>query len=98
MEPSWVDLGDVYQLKKIKIFNRTDCCFDEHLPLTLEISENEFGFTELDRRTTSFSQWAPWVVSADGRWARYIQVRGSKGKFVALSELEAYGKKVTATR
>jgi len=93
-----VDLGDVYQLKKIKIFNRTDCCFDEHLPLTLEISENEVSFSELDRRTTSFSQWSPWVFFPEGKRARYIQVRGAKGKFVVLSELEAYGKKVIAAR
>jgi hypothetical protein len=93
-----VDLGDVYQLKKIKIFNRTDCCFDEGLPLTLEVSENEVAFAELDRRTTSFSQWSPWVFSPEGKRARYIQVRGPKGKFVALGELEVYGKKVTAAR
>jgi hypothetical protein len=93
-----VDLGEVYQLKKIKIFNRTDGYFDEGLPLTLEISESEVGFTALDHRTTSFSQWSPWVVFPEGKRARYIQVRGAKGKFVALSELEAYGKKVPAAR
>src|SRR5262249_30467090 len=31
-----VDLGEVYQLKKVKVFNRGDGWFDEHLPLTLE--------------------------------------------------------------
>ena len=93
-----IDLGEVYQLKKIKVYNRTDCCFDDALPLTLEISENEAGFTELDHKTTSFSQWSPWVVSPEGKRARYIQVRGAKGKYVALSEVEAYGKKVTAAR
>jgi hypothetical protein len=93
-----VDLGDVYQLKKIKIFNRTDCCFDASLPLTLEISETETGFIELDHKTASFSQWSPWVVSPEGKRARYIQVRGQKGHFVALGELEAYGKKVGAAR
>jgi NedA-like, galactose-binding domain len=93
-----VDLGEVYQLKKIKVYNRTDCCFDAALPLTLEISESEVGFTELDQRTTIFSHWSPWVFSPEGKRARYIQIRGPKGKFVALSELEVYGKKVTAAR
>jgi hypothetical protein len=94
-ENPWVrvDLGEVHRLKKIKIHNRTDCCFDEGLPLTLEISEDGVGFTELDRKTTSFSQWSPWVFAPEGKRARYIQVRGAKGKFVALSELEAYGGK-----
>jgi hypothetical protein len=88
-----VDLGDVYQLKKIKIYNRGDGWFDDHLPLTVELSENGVDFTPIDRRTTSFSQWSPWVVAPGGQRARYIQVHGAKGKFVALSELEAYGKK-----
>jgi hypothetical protein len=38
----------------------------------------------------------PWVFSPDGKRARYIQVRGPEGKFVALSELD--GKKVTRAR
>jgi hypothetical protein len=33
------------------------------------------------------------VFEAKGRKARYIQVRGAPGKFVALGELEVYGKK-----
>jgi hypothetical protein len=94
-ENPWVrvDLGDVYQLKKIKIYNRGDGWFDDHLPLTLELSENGVDFTVVDKRTASFSQWSPWVFAPDGKRARYIQVHGTKGKFVVLSELEAYGKK-----
>src|SRR5262249_13777103 len=88
-----VDLGEVYQLKKIKISNRTDCCFDDALPLTLEISEDAVTFTVLDRKTTSFSQWTPWVLSPAGMRARYIQIGGPNGKWVALGELEANGKK-----
>ena len=88
-----VDLGSVYSLKKIKIYNRGDGWFDDHLPLSLELSENGVDFTPVDRRTTSFSQWSPWVYVAHGEKARFIQVHGAKGKYVALSELEAYGKK-----
>jgi hypothetical protein len=88
-----VDLGDVYQLKKVKIYNRGDGWFDYCLPLTLEFSENGVDFTAVDRRTTNFSQWSPWVYAADGAKARYIRVHGTRGKFVALTELEAFGKK-----
>src|SRR5262249_14143168 len=88
-----VDLGDVYRLKKIKVYNRGDGWYDDGLPLTLELSENGVDFAVIDRRTASFSQWSPWVVAGEGKRARYIQVHGSRGKFVALSELEAFGKK-----
>jgi NedA-like, galactose-binding domain len=89
-----VDLGDVYELSKVKVFNRGDGWFDDCLPLALEFSENGVDFTQVDRRTTSFSQWSPWVFAAQGKRARYIQVHGNKGKYVTLAELEAYGKKV----
>jgi hypothetical protein len=94
-ENPWVrvDLGDVYQLRKVKVYNRGDGWFDDSLPLTLELSENGVDFAVVDKRTTSFSQWSPWVVAPDGKRARYIQVHGARGKFVVLSELEAYGKK-----
>ncbi len=94
-ENPWVrvDLGAVYRLKKIKIFNRSDGWFDDCLPLTLELSENGTDFAQVDRRTTSFGAWSPWSYSAGGARARFIQVRGVKGKFVALGELEAFGKK-----
>ena len=88
-----VDLGDVYKLKKIKIYNRGDGWFDDHLPLTLELSENGTNFIAVEQRTTSFSQWSPWVYSANGQKARFIQVHGAKGKYVVLSELEAFGSK-----
>src|SRR6266511_857680 len=72
-----VDLGDVYALKKVKIYNRGDGWQDEILPVTLEFSENGVDFTPVDHRTTSFSQWSPWVYSAHGEKARYIQVHGA---------------------
>ena len=94
-ESPWVqvDLGDVYRLSKIKIYNRGDGWFDDGLPMTLTISENGTNWTEIDKRTKSFGQWMPWVVDAAKRRARYIRVEGNHGAFVALSELEAFGKK-----
>jgi hypothetical protein len=88
-----IDLAATYELKKIKVYNRGDGWFDESLPLTLELSENGTDFQVVDHRTTSFSQWSPWVYAANGKKARYILVRGAPGKFVALSEIEAFGKK-----
>jgi hypothetical protein len=88
-----VDLGAVYKLKKVKVYNRADGWQDSVLPLTLEVSEDGVNFKPVDHRTTAFSQWSPWVYSAQGEKARYIQVHGAKGNYVALSELEAFGKK-----
>jgi hypothetical protein len=88
-----VDLLDVYQLKKIKIYNRKDGFFDEGLPFTLELSENGVDFAAVDRKVAPFESSSPWVYVANGRKARYIRVRGAPGKYVTLNELEAYGSK-----
>ncbi len=94
-ESPWVavDLLDVYRLDKIKIYNRGDGWFDDTLPMTLELSENGTDYVEVAVRTWSFGQWMPWTFSANGKKARYIRVRGAHGRWVALSELEAFGKK-----
>jgi hypothetical protein len=86
-----VDLLDVYPIEKIKIYNRTDGYFDDGLPLTLELSENGVDYASVDRRAGTFS--SPWVYAANGRKARYIQINGAPGKYVALGELEVYRRK-----
>jgi hypothetical protein len=85
-----VDLGKVYAIDKIDVYNRGDAYFDEGLPMTLQLSEDGVTFSDLEKRTTSFSQSAPWVAKANGRKARYVRVTGALGKYVTLSELEVY--------
>jgi hypothetical protein len=94
-ESPWVmvDLLEVFRLDKVKIYNRGDGWFDDALPMTLEFSENGTDFVEVDKRTQSFGTWMPWTFDAKQKKARFIRVRGNRGTFVSLNELEAYGKK-----
>ncbi|HKQ72072.1 MAG TPA: discoidin domain-containing protein [Polyangiaceae bacterium] len=94
-EDPWVrvDLQEPYALKKVKIYNRGDGWFDAHLPLTLEFSDDGVNFRPVDKRTTTFGQWSPWVFNAGGAKTRFIQIRAAKDNFIALSEIEAFGSK-----
>ena len=84
-----VDLGRVYHLDKIKIYNRGDGFGDDGLPMTLQVSENGVAYLEVETRSTTFEQTSPCkVAKGRGRAARYVRVRGARGKYVALSELE----------
>ena len=85
-----VDLGRPRKIRLVKIYNRGDSAFDDCLPLTLEFSEDAINFEEIDTRTTPFSIGMPWTVSPKDKITRYLRVRGKKGGFVALNELEAY--------
>jgi hypothetical protein len=88
-----VDLLALYKVDTIKVYNRGDTAFDAGLPMTLQCSTNDREFVDIETRTASFSQTKPWVAKARGRVCRYVRVRGAKGRYVALTELEVYGRK-----
>ncbi len=88
-----VDLGAVYAVDSVKTYNRGDSAFDAGLPMTLQLSENGRDFVDIETRRTSFTQKAPWKTKTGHRLARYIRIRGTRGKYVSLSELEAFGEK-----
>jgi hypothetical protein len=92
-ENPWVqvDLLAVYALDKVAIYNRGDGRFDEGLPMTLQLSQDGVRFADVATRTTVFTQTEPWVAKPHGELARYVRVRGARGKYVALSELEVFG-------
>jgi hypothetical protein len=94
-EASWVqvDLTDVYRIDSVKIYNRGDGWFDDCLPLTLLFSENGTDFVEAETRTASFSQVLPWTFEPKRTRARYVRVGAARGGFVALAEVEVFGKK-----
>jgi len=87
-----VDLLAVTAIDKIKIYNRADGWLDDCLPLTLQLSENGSTFVDVETRTTSFGQQSPWIAKAKGKRARYVRIRGARGKYVTLSELEVFGR------
>jgi hypothetical protein len=89
-----VDLQASRGIKDIVIYNRGDGWFDEGLPFVLELSENGKDFTEVARRSETFSQDHPWTYTAPtGLHARYVRVRAPHVGYVALSEIEVHGHK-----
>jgi hypothetical protein len=95
-EPSpWVmvDLGAAHVVSLVRVYNRNDMRFDEGLPFILELSADGRAFEAVATRTTHFGSTvfdAPWRVDLTGRRARFVRVRGTS--YVALSELEVYGR------
>jgi hypothetical protein len=94
-ENPWVqvDLGDLYRIDTVKVYNRGDGWFDEGLPMTLELSENGTDFVEAETRSKSFGDWVPWTAHVGKKKARFVRVRGKKGAYVTLGEIEVFGKK-----
>jgi hypothetical protein len=88
-----IDLEGDYWLQTVKVHNRVDGWFDECLPLVLEVSKDGKTYDEVARRDTHFDANPPWVINVGGRPARYVRIRVAKHSYLALSEVEVYGKK-----
>ncbi len=89
-----IDLGEPYALDKVKVYNRIDQAFDDSLPLAVEISLDGATYKLLERRDAHFSADPPWVVAAHHEPARFVRLKVMKHGYLALSEVEVYGKKL----
>jgi hypothetical protein len=93
-----IDLGDVFAIDQIRVYNRIDHAFDDSLPLDVELSTDGLKFKPLARRDDHFSADPPWIVTVHHEPARFVRVRVLKRGYLALSEVEVYGKKLPVPR
>jgi hypothetical protein len=83
-----IDLGRMYRIRSIRIYNRGDGWFDEVLPLSVELSSDGTSFHEIARRTEHFDVWTLELGSADARFVRVSKENG----YIALNEIEVYSR------
>ncbi len=88
-----IDLEAPYWLSTLKVYNRMDGWFDDCLPLVAEVSLDGKAYDEIARRETHFGTSPPWVIDAGGRPGRYVRLRVARKSYLALSEVEVFGKK-----
>ena len=100
-----VDLGAVYALTEIKIWNRTDCCSDRlsnfyvlfsDIPFIsndINIVCNQFGVTCY---FISGTAGTPTIVSANHS-ARYIRVQLSGTNYLSIAEVQAFSTGLAST-
>ncbi len=94
-----VDLGRIYVLQQIKLFNRTDCCGSRLSNFYIHISDDPFTSTDLNTTLNQSSvdsfffdgdvdAFAYAFTQQSGRYVR-IQLTGSEP--LSLAEVEVYG-------
>lgn len=88
-----VDLEAIYAVDQVKVYNRGDTNFNDGLPMTLQFSDDGQRFVDVETRTQPFSQQAPWIASTGGRKARFVRIHAKPGKYIALTELEVFGRR-----
>ncbi len=88
-----IDLLAPYRITGIRVHNRADGWYDECLPLLVELSTDGRTYSELGKRETHFDADPPWDVDGHMEPARYVRLRVPRRGYIALSEVEVFGKK-----
>mgnify|MGYP001277153668 CR=1 FL=1 len=88
-----VDLGAIYNIRQIKVFNRTDCCSERLRGAKLYIGNNPSNdpalYTEVATLTGS-TQVQNFNLSPNAR-GRYVMVQHVRADYLSIAEIEVYG-------
>jgi hypothetical protein len=91
--PWWaVDLTHPMTVTRIIVYGRGDCCYDQSIPLDLEVSDDGTTYRKIAERTDEFSASSPWVVKPDSLVTRFIRLRVRHHAYLVLSEVEVNGR------
>jgi hypothetical protein len=82
-----VDLGRVASIQRVDVFNRSDCCGERAVPLTLEVSADGKSFRTVLLRIDNFSLWKAEFPATE---ARYVRLTQTGNAAFHLSEIEVY--------
>ncbi len=93
--PPWVqiDLEAPHLISEVVVVNRNDGHFDAAIPLELSLSDDGATWNKVAERTERFTASRPWHARLDNREARYVRLSVPRRTFLALSEVEVYGKR-----
>lgn len=83
-----VDLASTYKVKKLRVYNRTDCCGDEILPLIVEVGTENDPAPFVAERSTTFEVWE---IDVGGHPASSVKLHSRRKGYIALAEVEVLG-------
>ncbi len=86
-----IDLGRRYQIERIAVFGRDDCCFDQSIPLALQVSDDGATYRDIDERKDWFTAYEPWIVKPREAVARFVRLQTRAHAVLVLSEVEING-------
>ncbi|MCC6665819.1 MAG: discoidin domain-containing protein [Polyangiaceae bacterium] len=91
-----LDLLEPHRLERVVVYHRGDGYHSDVLPLVLELSMDGQTFQRAAVRDGTFTHKKPWRVQLTGQVARYVRLRVDRkdpSSYLALGEVEAYGKR-----
>lgn len=99
--PAWqVDLGGLYLVSSIRLYNRSDCCYTEADGFSLETSADGATWAAVSTSGETFGGPNAPYIRADlpERAARYVRVRlDGAARTLHLAEVQVYGTPAVAS-
>jgi hypothetical protein len=86
-----LDLGRPQVITRVQAYGRGDCCFDQSVPLALEVSDDGADYRRVAVLKRPFTQYDPWVIRPQALVARFVRFRTLRRAPLVLSEVEVYG-------
>ena len=98
-----VDMGAIYSLTDVKVWNRTDCCSDRLSNFYVLVSNVPFNSTDLTATRNQSGVSSFYVSGAAGtpsaisinRSARYIRIQLSGTNYLTIAEVQAFSTGLT---
>jgi hypothetical protein len=88
--PWWeVDLGAVYRLTQVRLYNTPP--YARAATLHLRLSQDDRNWTEVYSNAGYPFEVAPLMIGLNGKQARYVRVQLSERTWLHLDEVEVYG-------
>jgi hypothetical protein len=82
-----IDLGKSYAIRTVRVHNRTDCCFDEGLGLTVELGDPDDPNPFVVQQSAHYETWE---IDAGGKKSSTVRLRLPRSGYIALSEVEVF--------
>lgn len=85
-----IDLEAERSVRRVEIYGRGDCCFDQSLPLIIEGSSDGAAYHALGRLSDPFRPFRPSVLTLEPTNLRYLRLRTPKRVYLMVAEVEVY--------
>ena len=82
-----IDLGQVHRISQVVVHNRTDCCQERAVPLSIEVSTDGQNFRSVAQRLEPFDRWRAKFAPTS---ARHVRLTSTSGSYFHLLEVEVY--------
>jgi hypothetical protein len=87
-----VDLERPHAVERVVVYGRASCCFEQSVPLALDVSLDGNQYRELARRDEPFSQFDPWEIPAHDVVTRFVRLRTVRDTVLVLGEVDVYAR------